>query len=178
MHIIIGFLTALAGLIWALYRLQSAGLDLNSFNPFYWLRRRRWQKQYGAKPLHSLTNPMDAAAALMVATAQLDGDLTREHKQLVLELFTRELKLSDTQAQELYVASCHLLKDSSNVQQEVKHILAPSAKAFTPAQTQSLLSMLAKIASFDGHANNAQQELLQQVENCLCESPEQSQWGT
>ena len=37
---LIGFITALAGLIWALHSLQNAGVNLNAFNPFYWARRR------------------------------------------------------------------------------------------------------------------------------------------
>lgn len=52
MHILIAFLTTVAGLIWALYRLQNSGVNLNAFNPFYWMHRRKWQKKYGTKAIH------------------------------------------------------------------------------------------------------------------------------
>ena len=45
MHILIAAITAIGGLIWALYRLQNSGFDLNAFNPFYWARRREWEKK-------------------------------------------------------------------------------------------------------------------------------------
>lgn len=44
MHILIGLITAIAGLVWALHSLQNAGVNLNGFNPFYWMRRRKWEK--------------------------------------------------------------------------------------------------------------------------------------
>lgn len=53
MHIIIGFITAFAGLVWALNSLQNAGFDLNSLNPFALMRRRRWAKKLGTKPMHA-----------------------------------------------------------------------------------------------------------------------------
>ena len=41
MHYVIGFITALAALLFALRKLQEAGVDLNAFNPYVWWRRRR-----------------------------------------------------------------------------------------------------------------------------------------
>lgn len=41
MHIIIGVITAIAGLLWALNRLNESGFNLNSLNPFLWARRRK-----------------------------------------------------------------------------------------------------------------------------------------
>jgi len=41
-HIIIGVITAIATLVFALNRLQDSGVNLNSFNPFFWARRRAW----------------------------------------------------------------------------------------------------------------------------------------
>ena len=65
MHILIGILTAIAGLVWALYRLQNSGVNLNSFNPFFWFRRRKWEKNLHGKQLHRLDKPIDVAAALV-----------------------------------------------------------------------------------------------------------------
>ena len=70
MHIIIAIVTAIAGLIWALIRLQNSGIDLNSFNPFYWARRRKWERQYTMKPIHNLQQPLDAAVVWLVGIAK------------------------------------------------------------------------------------------------------------
>lgn len=177
MHILIGLITAIAGLVWALHNLQRSGLDLNSFNPFYWIRRRQWQKKLGAKPLHRLENTIEAAAVLMVATAKLEGDLSREQKQLILDLFSKEFKLSETEAQNLYIASCHLLRSALDITAEVKHILAPSIRSFTPAQKESLLKMLADIANEESPANKEQLSLIAQVEQQFEVSVLPNEWA-
>lgn len=55
MHIVIGVISALAGLCWALIALQRSGLDLNELNPFLWARRRKWRMLYGTRPIFNLT---------------------------------------------------------------------------------------------------------------------------
>ena len=40
MHIVIGILTAVAGLFWAISALQNSGA-IDSLNPFLWRRRAR-----------------------------------------------------------------------------------------------------------------------------------------
>ena len=54
-HIVIGVLSAVAGLIWAMVALQRSGLDLNALNPFLWHRRSQWKKKYGENP-YSMQN--------------------------------------------------------------------------------------------------------------------------
>lgn len=165
MHIIIGLITAVAGLVWALYRLQNSGVDINSFNPFYWIRRRKWQQQLGVKPLHRITNPMDGAAVLVVAMAGLDGVVTREHRQEIIGLFIKEFGLEPKAAAELYAESSHLLKDVANVVAEVKSILAPTQALYEARHRESLFCMLEDVSTKEGVPTSAQQELLKAVRN-------------
>ena len=102
MHILIGLITAVAGLIWALHSLQNAGVNLNAFNPFTWMRRRKWEKQLGIKPMHALTSSMDAAALLVVAVAKEHGDITRESKLEILSLFEKEFGVKRNRSIEMY----------------------------------------------------------------------------
>ncbi len=169
MHIVLGLITAIAGLVWALYRLQNSGVDLNAFNPFYWVRRRNWEKQLGTRPLHRLHKPVEAAALLVVATAKLDGDITREQKSLVLQLFTQEFRLTESAAKAHYAASVHLLEGVTNIVGEVPHILAPTKGEFQPAQVQSLLRMMNAVAEAEGGITAKQRELADAVRECLVE---------
>lgn len=161
MHILIGLITAIGGLIWALYRLQNAGVDLNSFNPFYWLRLRAWRKKMGSKPLHSLDNSMEAAAVLVVAMAELKGTVTQQAKQQVIDLFCAEFNLAKKSALELYASCSHWLKETANVPEEVKNILAPSKSQFEQRHVESLTNMLETTAQIDGEVTEQQQKLLQ-----------------
>ncbi|WP_163835414.1 TerB family tellurite resistance protein [Spartinivicinus ruber] len=177
MHIIIGFLTAVAGLVWALYRLQNSGVDLNSFNPFYWVRRRNWEKRIGTKALHSISNPMEAAAVLVVAMAELNGMVTQELKQKVIALFSSEFKVSEKEAIHLYASSSHLLKDALNVSAEVKHILGPTISLYENRHKSSLLDMLNEVGNFEGGFSQPQEELLKNINRLLSMNKSNSkQW--
>lgn len=167
MYILIGIITAIAGLIWALHSLQNAGVDLNAFNPFTWARRRKWEKQLGTKPMHALTDTMEAAALLVVAVARQKGDITREVKQETLSLFQTEFGVNESRAAELFSASSHLITGVLDMALEVRHVLAPSKEDFQVTQVEKLLQMLRQIAALEGGANESQQRIIEAVRNEL-----------
>ena len=167
MHILIAAITALAGFAWALHSLQNSGLDLNAFNPFYWVRRRQWQKQLGTKAIHRLENPMEAATLLIVATARLDGDITREHKQEIIQLFITEFSVTSHTATEFLAVASHMLANVFNITEEVRLILAPSISKYLPRHKVSLLEMMNKTAQREGAASKDQQALIDAVKREL-----------
>lgn len=149
MHILIGIITAIAGLVWALNSLQNSGVNLNAFNPFLWLRRRKWERQLGVKPIHALTDSMEVAALLITATAKANGDVTRETKLEILDMFEKEFGVNRKRAIELYSASIYLLQDTNNVEAEIKNILSPSKDSFTPSHITKLFEMTGIVADLD-----------------------------
>ncbi len=163
MHILLGLITTLAGLAWALYRLQNAGINLNSFNPFFWIRRRKWEQQLGTKPIHQLDNTIDAASVLMVTIAKMDGEITREQKTEIISLFENEFGLSHSDAIESYASSSYMLQDEVNIIAEVKNILEPNKTLFKPHQSESLLKMLNTLASNEGVQTKEQKDFIVEV---------------
>ncbi|ABD79279.1 hypothetical protein [Saccharophagus degradans] len=163
MHILIGLITAIAGLVWALHSLQNAGVNLNGFNPFYWMRRRKWEKSLGTKPIHRLTDPMEAAALLVTAVALKEGELSRDAKADLINLFATEFRITTDQATELYGASCYLLKDVMDIDAEVKAVLSPSIEQFQSHHKTSFLSMLNSAANFEGQPNANQKVLIEKI---------------
>jgi hypothetical protein len=164
---VLAILTALTAILWALYRLHTSGVDLNAFNPFYWLRRRKWQNQINTKPIHLIENPMEAAALLVVATAKLDGEITRELKRFVIQLFINEFSVTEKVAGDLYATSSYLLKDVDNIVGEVRLILAPCKDAFKPNHIATLVEMLHKVAGEESSPTVAQNELILEVRKHL-----------
>ena len=150
MHIIIGVLTAIAGLVWALHSLHNSGVDINSFNPFTWARRRRWEKLYGAKPLFNLEKPMEAAAVLIVGTLTQEGVITSDQKAQVVDMFVRHFHLSNENAASLFASSAHMVKNEINLHESVKSILAPCLDSLTPDMKDTLVDMLNDVARLDG----------------------------
>lgn len=172
-HIVIGLITALGGLVWALYRLQSAGVDLNGFNPFAWMRRRKWEKKLGTKPMHALTSSMQAAGLLIVAVAKEHGDVTRESKLEILVMFEKEFGLSRSKALEMYSSSMYLLQGALNMAAEVKDIVEPSQSEFTEENITKLLTMLKTTAQLE-EMTDGQRDIISAVEQVFEKSKEQN----
>ena len=160
MHIVIGIMTALAGLIWAIVALQRAGVDLNSLNPFLWQRRSQWKKKYGDKPLYILGNPMEAAAVLLLGTAKCEGEISAEQKQDILAIFEQEFHLGRDEAADLLLASSHLLRNEVYLADNLDKILAKSAAAFSPDKVNSLLVLMQRVAAIESAANAEQDKLI------------------
>lgn len=172
MHILIGLITAIAGLVWALNSLQNAGVNLNAFNPFAWARRRKWEKKFGTKPMHALTDSIDAAALLVVAVAKEQGDIARETKLRILSLFEAEFGIKRDRSIELYAASVYMLQGALNVAKEVRHILKPSKDSFETAHVTKLIEMLHKVVSFDD-ITDGQQLIIKAVTQELIDDGDQ-----
>ena len=165
MHIIIGAITALAGLIWALVALQRAGVKLGAMDPFAWYRRMQWQKKYADKPLYCLSDPMDAAAVLLLATAKCEGEVSAEQKQALLEIFGTEFSLSPDEAADLLVACAHLIRNEVYLLDNLERVLERSKDRFTAAQVSSLVALMRRIANLEPPANEEQRKLIDATRN-------------
>ncbi|MEM7053486.1 MAG: TerB family tellurite resistance protein [Pseudomonadota bacterium] len=157
MHIILGALAAICTILFLLNRLAEAGIDLAGLNPFLWNRRRKWRKKYQGNPVFKIDSPMDATAILMVAVAKADGDLTKESKGQLLNLFEQEFGLSKKDAAGLLISSSHLLGDGTEVRNNVKKFLAPSKDTFTKHQISSTIGLIETVAGTPAqrHPNTA-----------------------
>lgn len=178
MHIVLGILGSLITILILLSRLADAGIDFRGLNPFLWRRRRRWRKQYEGNPAFKLSDPMEATALLMVAVAKCDGDLAREQKTHLLELFEREFHLSPKDAQSLLISSSHLHGDGEEVRAKVREVLAPSLERFTPEQADSALGLLQRVAAAETTSCAERDTLLAVITRELAAKPQsQRAWA-
>ena len=164
MHIVIGALSALAGLIWAFVALQRSGFNPDSINPFLWYRRAQWRKKYGVRPIYNLEDPMDVAAVLILGVAKCEGEISREQKQEILNLFETEFKLDGDVAADLLLASSHLLRDEIYLSDNLEKVLLKSAAAFTAGQVESLRDMMVRIGTLESALNEEQRKLISATE--------------
>lgn len=164
MHIIIGFLTAVTGLLWALHRM---GVDLGGLNPFDWKRRRTWRKRYETKPLHQLQRPIEAATVLLVAMVSVEGLVSREQKEALQGIFREEFNKSAAEAADMFGSGVFLLKDSADIVHEVPFILEPNREAFTESQINTLLKLLDQVAHLEGEVTPMQKDIIAAVEKEL-----------
>lgn len=175
MHIILGVLGTIITILVLLNRLADAGIDLGGLNPFSWNRRRKWRKKYEGNPILKMENPMDATAILMVAVVKANGDMTKEDKSLLLNLFENEFYLAKKDAAGLLISSVHLLGDGLEVRGKIKSFLSPSKKFFTEDQAKSAISLITKVAGNPDTIHPNVQEILDQVNNELQPNPSSKQ---
>jgi len=160
MHIVIGALSAFAGLIWAIVALQRSGFNPDSINPFLWYRRAQWRRKYGIKPIYNLSEPMDVAALMILGIAKCEGEISREQKQAIQGMFETEFHLDRNTAADLLLASSHLLRDEIYLVDNLDKILARSATSFSAGQVSSLLGMMQQIGTLESTLNDEQHKLL------------------
>lgn len=157
---LIALLGAVAGLMWAVNAMQKSGISLN---PFAWLRRMKWQKEFGTKPLYRLRDPTEVAAVLLLGTAKCKGDLTATQKAKLRDLYIRVLKLPEAEADDLMVAAMYLVRDEVYIVDNVGQILASTRRVLSTGQKTSVLNLMEEIAQVDGPANAEQRKLIDQT---------------
>jgi uncharacterized tellurite resistance protein B-like protein len=160
MHVVIGVLTAVAGLIWALVALQRAGIDLGWLNPFLWQRRRKWQQRYREKPLYTLTKPIDVAAVLLLGVAKCEGEISAQQKAALLEVFHREFKIGSNEAADLLLASSYMIRNELYLVDNLDKLLELSHERFSDEQVSSLLSLMDQVARIESPPNQEQERLI------------------
>ncbi len=175
MHIILGLLGTIVTILILLNRLADAGIDLGGLNPFLWHRRRKWKKMCEGNPLFTIASPMDATAILMVAAVKADGDMTKEDKSNLLNMFETDFKLSKKDAAALLVSSVYLLGDGTELRRKVPKFLEPSRNSFSEEQALSAITLVSRAAGVPEQRHENATELLKQVEMLLAPKQEKPQ---
>ena len=177
MHIVLALLGTIVTILVLLNRLADAGIDLGGLNPYLWRKRRKWRQQYEGNPLYQIESPLDATAVLMVAVAKADGDLTREDKNLLLQIFEQEFHLPKKDAAGLLISSVHVLGDGVELRGNVSKFLTPSKDPFSTEQASSAVKLVTRMAGAEGKRHPNADELLSEVERHLSFRPaENSTW--
>jgi len=106
---------------------------------------------------------MEAVAGLLYVMAKCSGEITREQKECILEIFETEFRLGERQAIELLTSSSFLLKDEDKIIENLRSFLKPSLAKFDDEKRQSTLDMLQRVADCEGRRTSKQEEFLNKV---------------
>jgi len=160
MHIVLG---VLGSLISVLYLLDRMGIDLGGLNPFFWRRRRAWAKKYQGDPIYAIEDPMHVAAIFIVGAAKLDGDMSAEQKKVAIGQFETNFSLDSRQASELLGSAAHLLGAPQVIDTQLNGLADKNKERFSREQAESMLQMMARVASTDGEMSSAQKAYLEKM---------------
>jgi len=169
MHYIIGLITALAGLLWALNSLQRSGFKPSSLNPFAWYRRFKWGQKYSADPVTRVQDPLELVTVLLMGMAKCEGEVSRDQKQAILSLLQEEVGVAHDEAPDLMVLASYLTKDETYISDKIDNIVARVKSKVTTDQVESILAMMTKIGTIDGELNVEQRQLIEATAKALSE---------
>ena len=112
---------------------------------------------------YALESAMDVAALFMVAIAKVDGDMSKEQKDRILQLFMSEFKLTEGKAKELLGASVHIYARGDDVLQNPKAVIARSYDSFTDSQVESVIHMLKEVSIAEGEPSSNQKDVIKRI---------------
>ena len=101
----------------------------------------------------------------MVSIAKADGEITRDTKMEMLDLFENEFGISRNKAIGLFSASTFMLKEANDIASEVKNILAPSKSDFDESHVKTLVDMMNKVSTFENEQTSIQKSIIASVIN-------------
>ena len=159
MGVILQILGLIITFTMAMEALRRFGIDVGWLNPLAFFRRRAWAKKVETPPLYALEHPVDVVAVMALAMVQATGAVTVEQKEGVLALLRQHLGLGDADANNLWVASSHMLRRRALAPTEVPAVLERSIEKFTDYHVQTLRSVMQGAAQIVPPASAAQQQL-------------------
>ena len=163
MHIILSILGSIVTILILVNRISDSKIDFGCFNVFAWNRRRKWLKKYHSDPAFSLDNPMDAAAGLMYVMAKCSGDISKEQKACMLDLFHNEFHLSENQAIQLMSSCSFILKDEDKVVENLREYLKPSLEKFDAEKKESVLDLVQQVVACEENVTHKQTHFMDEV---------------
>lgn len=164
MAVILQILGLIITFTMAMEALRRFGIDVGWLNPLSFFRRRAWAKKVKTPPLYALEHPVDVVAVMALAMVQATGAVTVEQKEGVLALLRQHLSLGDADANNLWVASSHMLRNRPLAPSEVPAVLERSGDKFADYHVQTLRAVMQGAAQITPPASAAQQQLLDAVD--------------
>jgi len=173
---IYAILGAIVSILILLNRLANAGIDLGGLNPFLWHRRKKWKDKLEGNPIYQMDSSMDVVALYMLAVVKADGDISKEDKDHILNLFESEFNLSPKEASSLLISSSHLLGNGEEVQDNVDKVFERSLPNFTESQIKSTQELIRKAAGNLEQRPQAAHKIIHDIEKAFKATSKVQDW--
>jgi uncharacterized tellurite resistance protein B-like protein len=158
MHILAGLVAAIGVVLAILWRIQQAshavrdiGEAADDARGFF--RRWSWRRKTSVNPLDLVTDPREAATAMMAAVAEADGALTERERVAILRFVVEKFGATPSQAEELLAQARWLIKDRSDLGETFRRLLPPIRKTCSKQEQQDLVAILQTVAAANGPAD-------------------------
>jgi uncharacterized tellurite resistance protein B-like protein len=121
-------------------------------------RRWGWRRKQVTNPLDTIDDAREAAAAMMVATAQSDGSITERERTAITAEMTKRFGATQQQAEELLARARWLVQDRNDAGEVYRRLTPFILRACGPTERSDLIEMLGIVANADGRADEVVQQ--------------------
>ncbi len=164
MHILLGVLGVVGGLIFWIWKIKNAASvarevvdvadDVRAA-----VRRFGYRRGSGQHPLEAVEDTRLAAAGILVAFAKMDGDCTRDQITAIQDECVRVFEASNTDAEQFTSYGRWLAQQLSNPDEVVRKLSKNLKKTLTQDQRKELLGMVERVSAVEGGAASDEQKL-------------------
>ena len=158
MHILAAIGAVLGVLIVVLFRMQqaaNAARDIadaaDGARGFF--RRWGWRRKHLKNPLDAIDDAREAAAAMMVVTAQSDGAISERERTTITAEMMKRFGATPKQAEELLARARWLVQDRNEAGEVYRRLTPLIQRTCGPIERSDLIEMLGAVAGADGEAD-------------------------
>lgn len=162
MHLIIGAIVALGGLVWAINHLMNGAADARSA-----ARRLQWHTKHSKDPFAAIDDPRISAAILFGQLRRYAGDISTEDRQRLTGMVETEFRTPHGEAVEIVAQGLYALGQKTDAANDLGKLLAPIRQSCTQDEQHDLLRLMALVAAWDGAPNEAQVSLVDRTRHRL-----------
>jgi uncharacterized tellurite resistance protein B-like protein len=172
MHILAAIGAVLGVLIFVLFRMQQAAHAARDIadaadDARGLFRRWGWRRKLAKNPLDTVDDAREAAAAMMVATAQSDGSITERERAAITAEMVRRFAATPQQADELFARARWLVQDRNDAGEVFRRLTPLIKRACGPTERSDLVDMLRAVAEADGRTDDVVAHDIAQLTHAL-----------
>jgi len=158
MHILAIVGAVLGVVLFVLFRMQQAANAARDIADVAdeargFFRRWGWRRKHAKNPLDTIDDAREAAAAMMVATAQSDGSITERERTAITAEMSKRFGATAQQAEELLARARWLVQDRSDPGEVYRRLTPLILRTCGPTERSDLIEMLGIVADADGRAD-------------------------
>lgn len=165
MHIFLGIIGAIVGLIYFLSRLARAARDgqkaVSEVGGI--VRHHQWSRKVSRRLIENLSDPREAGAILLVQMASYEGALTDAQQGHIVDLMIEYFQTDSDTAEQLLSFARMSIGEINDAANSLSKILRPVEQVCKEQEKNDLVSMLQQVSSFTGAPSDQQTQLVDRV---------------
>ncbi len=131
------------------------------------VRRSLWRRRTEVDPTRSIDDPRLAAAVMMCAVANADGDITEREMIAMLDLMEQHFQMPRGACEEMLSEARWLAREAKDLSAFLQRLSRPIAACCTEAELADLFAMLEAVDRVEGEGSAIVADAVANLQRCL-----------